>query len=172
MPNTFDLIGTQTLSVASSAINIAMPTGYTDVQINFSIRSDRSGQLADGANIYLNSDTTGANYRRATLYDENGAIGGETNYNGPQFGVAPAANAVSNVYLCGTIYIPNYAGSGRKIIRGFSQFTNPGTATRYMWQTMLNWSGTSPITTVRISSADSANYIVGSEITLYGIKKA
>jgi len=174
MANTFDLITTQTLNTSASAINITMPSGYTDVQIDFSIRSDRSSQTADGINIFFNGDTTGSNYRRATIYDENGTIGGETNFNGPQIGVAPAANANANVFNGGTIYIPSYSVSGsRKIHRTFNSWINGGgTAPRYMWQSYMNWSGTDPITTVRLTSANGANYVQYSSVTIYGIKKA
>jgi hypothetical protein len=137
------------------------------------MKSTRSGQIADGMQIYFNGDTTGSNYRRTTLYDEGGSIGGEDNYNGPQFGVAPAANASTNSWNGGTIYIPGYSGSGRKVMHTSNQFmSGGGVADRYMWDCYMNWSGTNPITTVRIQSANSANYAVGSSITVYGIKKA
>jgi hypothetical protein len=173
MANTFSLITTQTLNSSAAGITITMPTGYTDVQINYSIRSDRSGQVADGMIVQLNSDTTAGNYYRCTIYDEGGTIGGEGKFNGNQFGVAPSANANSNVFNCGTMYIPNYSDTQTKILYNYSQFNNGGgTSTRYMWRSFLTWNSSSALTTVKITSANAANYIAGSEISIYGIKKA
>ena len=174
MPITYDLITTQTLASSASIIAVSIPTGYTDMQLRLSLRSDRAA-YADGPFIYFNADTNTANYNRLLFYDEDGALGSEVargTSSSRQFGAMPAATSASGFFATGVIDLINYSSSAVKSFNTFLSFQRTGGPTRYIWNQYNNWTGTSAINTVTIGSNNSANIFTGSSISVYGIKKA
>jgi hypothetical protein len=171
MPNTFDLITTQTLASTTQTINITLPTNYTDIQISLSLRSDRgSGTAGDGLEMYFNNDTTSSNYNRKEIFDETSTIGGEYNLASLQIGVLPAAASTANLYNNGYVYLPQYAGSGTKIYDSSNGFSIVGGPARFLWKSSGYWNSTNPITTVSFRPANGS-LVSGSKVTIYGIKK-
>ena len=175
MPNTYDLISTQTLVSSTSTFTVNLPTGYTDVQLRMSLRSNRSGQTADSILFYVNGDTAGANYNRIEFYDESGTLGSELIFGGSmgaQFGGIPAVNANAMLFANSIVDLPQYTSTNRKVITLYNSFQITGGPTRYIWHTNLNWTGTAPLTTVSIVSGSASSLVAGSSISIYGIKKA
>jgi hypothetical protein len=173
MPNTFDLIATQSFSGVSTA-SISVPATFTDIQIRASVRSNRS---ADSSNLYfyVNGDTSSGSYGRATLYNENGSNGGEIQPIGvtsstPQMGAQPAANMSSNLFTNICIDIPNYAGSIKKTYQIYTSVQRQGGALRYIWRNLGIWNSTSPITSIAIFDPLST-FGSGTQVSVYGIKK-
>ena len=174
MPNTYNLITTQTLGSAAATIAVSIPSGYTDIQLRLSLRADRAA-LADGPFIYFNADTNTANYNRLTFYDEDGAQGSEVargTASSRQMGAVPAASSPANQFGNGIIDLINYTSSAVKSFNTYLSYQRTGGPTRYIWSNYMNWTGTSVISTVTLGTNNSSNYIAGSSISVYGIKKA
>ena len=173
MPNTYDLISTTTLTTAVAAFTVSLPSTYTDIQVRLSARSTR-GTTIDAMELNFNGDS-GSNYGRICAYNENGVNAGEiiknSNSTGKQIGGAPAASLASNIFGQTTIDLLNYSGNARKIWYSYHSTQMTGGATRNVWRTTGNWSGTAPITSFTIRMGNG-NVETGSAISIYGIKKA
>lgn len=174
MPNTYDLITTQTLSTATTTLSVSMPTGYTDVQIRLSLRSTRA-TTNDSLLMYFNSDNNTANYNRLLFYDEDGAVGSEISQGTSssfQIGAFPGTSMASLLFTTGVVDLINYGSSARKSYNSFNAWQRTGGPTRYIWNQYGNWTGTAAITTVNFTSANAAQVAAGSSVSVYGIKKA
>lgn len=174
MPNTYDLITTQTLGTAAATIAISIPSSYTDIQIRTSLRSSRTA-LIDGVFIYFNADSNTANYNRLTFYDEDGALGSEVgrgNGTSQQWGGVMAASIPSGIFSNGVIDLINYTSNAVKSFNTYQSGQRTGGATRNIWSNYMNWTGTATITTVTLIFPSSSNFIAGSSVSVYGIKKA
>jgi hypothetical protein len=175
MPNTYDLITTQTLGSTSALITVSLPTSsYTDIQLRVSLRSNRAGQAADGGLIYFNGDSNTANYNRLTFYDEGGATGSEISKGtstSQQLGTIPAATTNSALFNNGVIDLVNYLSSSRKAFMTYTAFQITGGATRYIWSNFMDYTSTSTITSATFGLFNSS-FVAGSSVSVYGIKKA
>lgn len=174
MPNTYDLITTQTLASTASTISVTIPTGYTDMQLRVSMRSTLVG-TADNLFMYFNSDTNTANYNRLLFYDEGGAVGSEISKGtstSQQLGGIPAANLTSGLFSNGVIDLINYASSARKSYNTYTATQITGGPSRYIWNQYNNWTGTATISTVVFKPNTGNTFAIGSSVSVYGIKKA
>jgi len=174
MPNTYELITTQTLASSAGSIAVSIPTGFTDIQLRLSLRADRASN-AEGPFMYLNTDTNTANYTRLTFYDEDGGVGAEVargTASSRQFGGIPAASMASNLFGTGVVDLPNYSSSAQKSFNTSLSFQRTGGPTRYIWNNIMSWTGTSAISTVTFGTNNGSNYVAGSSVSVYGIKKA
>ena len=173
MPNTYDLITTQTLGSSSATISVFIPTGYTDIQLRISLRSTRAADV-DNLYMYFNSDNNTANYNRLLFYDESGTLGSEISQgtsSSQQIGAIPAANLVGSLFNVGLIDLINYASSARKSYNTFTSMQRTGGPARYIWNQYNNWTGTATISTV-VFLASFGSIAAGSSVSVYGIKKA
>jgi hypothetical protein len=173
MPSTYDLISTTTLSSAVSTFTVALPSTYTDIQIKASLRSSGPNFIA-ASFLILNNDTDTTRYSRATMYDEDGAVGAEMGFgNGTsqQFGSVLSSSTPANTFTAVTVDLINYQSSDRKTYLSFSTGQRQGGPTRNIWRNTHGYNQTTPIS--QLSFVDTAgNFIVGSSISIYGIKKA
>jgi hypothetical protein len=175
MPVTYDLISSTTLGSASNTITLELPSTYTDIQIKASLRSDRA---ANGSNayFYLNNDTSSGNYSRAIMYDEDGALGTEVVLFGVggtarQFAAVMAASTPANTFSSVTVDLINYQSSIAKTFSIWCSGQRQGGATRIIWRNTHGYNQTTPVT--QFSFVDvNGNFIAGSTVSIYGIKKA
>ena len=175
MPNTYDLITTQTLGSNSALITVSLPTsGYTDIQIRVSLRATRAGQAVDAPLIYFNGDSSTANYNRLTFYDENGGTGSEISKGtgtSQQLGAIPAATTNAALFSNGVFDLVNYLSSARKSFMTYTAMQITGGPTRYIWSNFMDYTSTSAISSFTFGTYNSS-YVSGSSVSVYGIKKA
>lgn len=170
MANTYIAISTVTVpSTSQSSIEFTnIPATYTDLCIVYSLRSDRSGQVNSSARISFNGSS--ANYSLAGFLTNSSVVSDSTDTNGVLI-YCPASNATTSTFGNALVYIPNYAGNRNK---SYSvQFVVETNSTTVDAQGTFGgvWSDTSAITSVKVTEANSANFVQHSTATLYGIKK-
>ena len=179
MPTTMKLIAKNVLGSDTSSVTFSdIPgTGYTDLFVSMSARSDRnsSPSLEDSLKIQFNSDT-GNNYSSRILYgatnNNNVASAAETSVGYAVCYVVATSNAntASTFGSCG-IYIPNYTGSTNKSlsVEGVSEQngTNAGIGVA-----ACLWSNTAAISAIKLFPYHGSNWKSGSSFFLFGITKA
>ena len=174
MATTMRLISKQTLSSSSSTITFSnIPgTGYTDLLLILSARSDRSNAYEDPVRLRFNSDT-GNNYTTVQLAQYNSsAFSGSITSSGIQAtGALTGPLATSSTFGSGAIYIPNYAGSTNKSLSCDCTTEHNGTQVLIGVSAGL-WSNTAAITTIEVAPWNGSNLVSGSSFFLYGITKA
>ena len=121
----FQELGSNQTSVSFSSI----ASTFTDLVLIVSARTDRSGQVDDQLQIRFNGVTSG--------YSERGLFGNGSSpssfNNSSQTSIrdiiwTTAANASSNTFGNGTVYIPNYRASTQKSVSSDSVTENNATA--------------------------------------------
>jgi len=174
MPNTYDLISTNVLTSSATVITGTLPSAYTDIQIRASLKSARTASGIDGVEIYFNNDTT-ATGGRICLYNEDGAnskeiqaIGSST---GKQIGGVPTALLANELFSQTTVDLLNYLSNAKKIFYSYHSVQRTGGATRNIWRTAGVWDSTAPITSFTLRNFNN-NFVAGSAVSIYGIKKA
>lgn len=169
MALTYQAIASVTVgSGGSSTIEFTgIPATYTDLLVFYSLRSDRAAQVNSSGRISFNGITTNFNFRQII---GNGSTVGTSETGTGALIYCPASTATSSTFGNSYVYIPNYAGSTNKPY--FVDFTAETNAVNIDGQgfTAGLWSNTSAITAIRITEANSANFVQHSSATLYGIK--
>jgi hypothetical protein len=174
MANTFELIASSTVG-ATSVSNItfsSIPSTYTDLFIASSIRSDRVAVQDFGA-IQFNADT-GSNYSGIYIRGDGSAVISSTNGNATMIEIPtsiPGSTATASTFGSAGIYIPNYAGSNQKSVSFDATMENNATQS-FMILQAGKWSGTAAISSIKLFSANGANFVQYSTAYLYGVKNA
>jgi len=174
MATTYKLISSVTLS--SSAANIdftSIPSTYTDLLILCSIRTDRSDYVES---IMLRFNSSTSNYTTRGLSNDGANVvssttSGET---GMLIGILSGSSATANTFGNGSIYIPNYAGNKNKSVSAdtVTESNDPIATTTYLRLFAGLWSDISAITSIRLYSRNSFNFVQYSTAYLYGISNA
>ena len=172
MANTYTAIQTVTVGSggASSIQFTSIPQTYTDLVILLSGRTTRN-DTADDIGIEFNN-TTGV-YSNKRLFGYSGSTSGAISdaSAGNEGGMASAATATSNTFGSTYIYIPNYTSSNNKSISTDSvSETNSGNAVQVLVAGLATV--TSAITSIKLLSRNSGNWVQYSTATLYGIKNS
>jgi hypothetical protein len=175
MANTYTLISSVTVG-SGGAANIdftSIPSTYTDLSILCSIRTDRP-DYAESLQLRFNSSTS--NYTTNGLSNDGNSVissstSGET---GMLIGILPGSSATASTFGNGSIYIPNYAGSNNKSVSvdTVTESNNPISTTTYLRLWAGLWSDSSAITSIRLYSRNSYNFVQYSTAYLYGISNA
>jgi hypothetical protein len=165
MANTYTLIEAKTLGSAVASVTFSsIPQTYTDLQILISGRSARSGILDD---LYLNFNSSTANFAGIILYTDNGSSAGSFS-SGRSNGFLTGNSATSNTFSNMSVYIANYTSSNFKPISSDGVGENNATAVG-MALTANLWSNTAAITSINLSFG-SFDFMTNSTLYLYGIK--
>mgnify|MGYP003119010855 CR=1 FL=1 len=144
----------------------SIPATYEHLQIRGSLRGASNGTLA----IQLNSDT-GSNYSRHQIYGAGSSASTNLNAGIAFMNIAYVTwtDESSETYSAHTIDFLDYAN------------TNKNTSVQSSWgfandQVSFNsqlWDDTSAVSTIKLYEAGAgANFVRGSEFTLYGIKSS
>jgi hypothetical protein len=154
-------------SAASITFSNIPQTGYTDLKIVFSIRTDNNSSNYLSAFITFNGSSTG--YSQRMLYGTGSsalsASGSGSYLDWSAYGSTTAATA--STFGNGEIYIPNYTGSTNKSVSADSvSETNATNAITAL--TAGLWSNTAAITSITFTG-NSGNLMAGSTFSLYGI---
>jgi hypothetical protein len=148
-------------------------TGYADLVLLISARSNRASVTYEGVYLLLNGDTAN-NMTARTLRGDGSAASSFSQAAAKLLEIdtsATAANATSNTFGSLEVYIPNYAGSTNKSISATAVHeTNASTA--YIGAVAALWSNTAAITSIKITPSGANNFVSGSSFFLYGITKA
>lgn len=168
---TMTLIKTTTVASAVASVDMtAIPGTYTDLLVTFSARSTVAGGPFDNLLITFNNTTSG--YTDRALYGTGSSAASASGSGNPSFvftysvGNAATASTFGN----GQIYIPNYAGSTNKSVSFDSVTENNSTSAIAAISAGL-WSNTSAITSIKFTAATSAELMIGTTISVYGITK-
>jgi hypothetical protein len=152
-------------SVSSIALNNIPQTGYTDLKIVCSTRTDYAGFL--DLNMFLNGNaSSGYSWRRL-----NGDGGSATSTNSTSAGVIPSptlgTTATANTFASTEIYIPNYTSTTSKSVSIDGVTENNATTSYQSFTAGLSTLSTA-ITSVNFGLG-AGNFVAGSTFSLYGI---
>lgn len=150
-----------------------IPQDFRHLIIMASARSTRVA-VTDPLRLRFNLDTA-SNYDASRFEVTDGATLAGTGGDGPgvsyiECGEVTAANGPASSYSPLTIYILDYANTSRHkaahSVNGYVQGTTAGDIRVNM--TSGRWRSTSAITSVQLSSVNSASFVSGSMASLYG----
>jgi hypothetical protein len=138
------------------------------------MRSDKAADTNADMYLFLNGDTSTANYTRHYLRG-NGASATSVGYgtgNNPVAGEAPAAASPASVFGTTVIDILDYTNTNKyKVVRtlhGDDQST--GTSASNVYFTSSAWLNTNAISSLTFNLQASTNFVQYSQLALYGIK--
>ena len=165
MPNNYVLLETIALTQSAASVTFDnLPTsGYTDLKIVASARTDRASVVDDIA-ISFNGSTTSFSGRE--LYGDGASAVSISTARAAS--VAAGANATASTFGNSEIYIPNYTGSANKSFSVDGVQETNGTTAYAVFIAGL-WSNTAAITSVGLSPLTGPNFVAGSTFSLYGV---
>lgn len=154
-----------TQNAASIVFDNIPQTGYTDLKIVMSARSNRVAS-GSGATMTFNGVSTGYSYRQ--LYGFSGGVG---SVGGSSTGISfniTAANFTANSFESIEFYIPNYTANTNKSISIDAVRSDTASA----WQLDMFaylWSNSAAISTITIDENNSSTFVAGCTFSLYGV---
>ena len=151
---------------ASVTFNNIPQTGYTDLKIMFSARTNASGVYE---NVIVKPNGATTNLSDKTLYTINGtsaaSAGDPTQL---IIGQAATASETANVFGNSECYIPNYTSSNYKSFSSDGVNENNATAATLMMIAGL-WQSTAAITSLVIAPSIGTSFTQYSTFSLYGL---
>jgi len=171
MPANYVLLEKITVGAAgaSSVTFSGIPqTGYTDLVVKCSVRSDRTSSLNSYMRLYPNGSSTSITLRALT---GNGSSAGSQTESaaGAYVGEINAITSTASTFSSVDIYLPNYTGSTNKSYSVDAVMENNAT-TAYASLVADLWSNTSAITSIQLNDA-LGNFVANSTFYLYGVAK-
>ena len=154
-------------SAASVTFSNIPQSGYTDLKIVSSCRSD-AGTSANDGHMTFNGSTTG--YSSRLLYGLGSGTPASASNSGTYMYWINASDAnglTANTFASSEIYIPNYLSSSAKSVSFDGVTENNGTYGAQLMTAGL-WSGTAAISSISFTQ-DYGNYIAGTTFSLYGL---
>jgi hypothetical protein len=169
MAVTYKLIQTITVgSGGAASIDFSsIPATYTDLELVFSIRTNRSGTTVDALGLKMNGVATNQTMR--ILYGDGSNAGSQTDTTINT--AVPASTTTASVFGSGHFYIPNYASANFKSVSAESVNEN-NAALSYIYFVAGLWSQTTAINQLTLYSINSATILEFSSASLYGIKNS
>ncbi len=166
MAFTYRKIQSVTVSASTSATIefTSIPQTYTDLEIVFSLRSNRA-EIVDNINLRFNGTTTNHSARRM---QGNGSTTSSSTFASNIYIETTASSATVSTFGNGAIYIPNYMGSQNKSVSSISVTENNATQARQNFDFGL-WSNTAAITSIALNVLDGTGWLTNSTAVLYGI---
>ena len=169
----FESIATVTVGAggASSVVFSSIPSTYSHLQIRAIVRSTRAGST-DFYRVWLNNDSTDANYTNHEVRGNGAAATATGNTSNTYFGPdMPAGSEPANTFGVLIMDILDYNNNNKfKTMRHIGGFDANGSG-----QVALNsklWTSTATIDSIKFQdySAYNANFAQHSQFSLYGIK--
>jgi hypothetical protein len=154
-------------SAASVTFSNIPQTGYTDLKVVYSARSNDNVNGWNLTRVQFNTDTTAGNYNYRVL----GGFGSTvySGYGTQAVGYTTAGGRTANTFGNGEIYIPNYLGSTQKSYSGESVTEGNGSTYEILGFHTALWSGTAAINQIILSLDNSASFVQYSTFSLYGL---
>jgi hypothetical protein len=172
MPNTYQLISSNTLSSNASSVTFSsIPNTFTDLVLRWSGR-DNSGSANYDIQCEFNG-SGGTAYSTIQIYGLGDAAISNA-YTSSAYGrvaYSESSDSTSNVFSSDEIYIPSYAGSLNKAFSSVGVTENNSPNQRILTSAMASlWRNTSAITSIKLSNGGT--FVSGSSFYLYGIKNS
>lgn len=154
---------------ASSIQFTSIPQDGTDLVLSLNLRSDWSSSANDFITCYVNEATTG--YSAIALYGTgSAAFAYSWSPPGMDLGYTTTTSQTALTFSSHSVYFSNYANSTGKVSRAdVVTENNAGAAAQFILAN--SWSGTSPITSLRIQSGNGGLLVQNSTASLYKITK-
>jgi hypothetical protein len=175
LTGSYDSLGSVTVSSSTTSIVFTgIPTNYQHLQIRGLFRSDKSADTNADLYLYLNGDTSTANYTRHYFRGNGTAASafGSAASVFPVAGEAPAASSPSSVFGATIIDILDYANVNKyknvRTLHGDEQST--GTTQSNIYLTSSLWMNLSPVTSLTFNLQATTNFVTNSTFALYGVK--
>ena len=170
MPTTCKLIAKTILSSGATEVDFtSIPGTFTDLLLIISARMDRVVGTPYSDDAYLRFNGSSSNYSERVLTSTGGSI---SSYTGGWLVGANSSDSTSNTFASTEIYIPNYAGSTNKSISSTFVVEHNGTNAGQIQVAAGLWSDTSAITSVKVTTLSTRQFVSNSSFFLYGITKA
>ena len=149
----------------TSAITFSnIPQNYTDLRIDFSIRTNKS---AVNENVFLSVNGSTSNFSARWMFGDGAGVGNSTTARIAGFGNGNTATA--NTFGSSSIYIPNYtSGNNKSYSSDTALETNATTA--YVGLIAGLWSNVTAITSLTLTPETGPTFLQYSTATLYGIR--
>jgi hypothetical protein len=152
---------------SSSIAFSSIPATYTDLIVKFSGRTNYTGAPNDGVKLAFNGSTS--NFTTRFIFG-NGSVANSNTSTDYTAGVTGSNSTTASTFGSGEIYIPNYAGAENKsVIVDTVTEDNATNALQLIGAT--NWSITSAITSITLTTSFGTLWNEFSTASLYGIKK-
>ena len=168
---TYTLISSNVLTTTAASVTFsAIPSTYTDLVVRASVRSNRAN-TQDDMRITFNSATTNFSY---TYLRGSGSAAISGNTTADPFvwaGNIPAANATSNTFGNGELYIPSYTASQNKPSSAIMAMEDNVSSPVYLTANANLWSNTATISTIYLYLG-FGSFVSGSSFYLYGISNS
>jgi hypothetical protein len=155
-------------SAASVTLNNLPQSGYTDLKIVISARSDESGGSAQSTSYFLaiNGVSTDRSWRVL------GAYGGSTSYSSSgttgKIGTIPGTAVTANTFNSTEVYFPNYLSGAFKSYSVDTVTENNSSSNNDIGMFAGLWSSTATISSVTVTSG-AGNIVAGSTFSIYGL---
>jgi hypothetical protein len=171
MPANYVLLEKITVGAAgaSSVTFSGIPqTGYTDLVVKASVRSDKASAFAD-LTVKFNASTT--SYTNRLIYGDGSTAGSYLNNYANQGYITTmnAASTTSSTFTSAEIYIPNYTSANNKSYSDDGVTENNGTDSYAVLNAGL-WSNSAAITSIELLTP-SGNFVANTTFYLYGVAK-
>jgi hypothetical protein len=154
---------------ASSVTFSGIPqTGYTDLVIKASVRSDKASTFAD---LTVKFNGSASSYTNRLIYGEATSAGSYLNNYANQGYITTmnAASSTSSTFTSTEIYIPNYTSANNKSFSDDGVTENNATSSYAILNAGL-WSNTAAITSIELLTP-SGNFVANTTFYLYGVAK-
>ena len=176
MAATYTLISSNTLSASAASVTFSsIPATYTDLVIRLSARGDDSGTVLSGIYLVFNNDSGSTTTYSDTILSGSGTAA--TSSRDSSVGLMDTgytnvgSTATANTFSNAEIYIPSYTVSQSKPMSIFGVEENNAT-TAYRSVVAGLYRVNTAISTIKLQSKSSTNFVSGSSFYLYGIKNS
>lgn len=154
--------------VASITFN-NIPQGFQDLYFEINARTSFTSNAWDDVFVRFNNSTSGYSNTTMFMVGANNVVAGRTaGQSSGWCGWTTNANSTANTFGTEGIYIPNYSEGVLKQYF-FYGGAEGNTATLPMGMQAVSWNNTDPITSLTFTSANSANFVQNTSITVYGV---
>jgi hypothetical protein len=152
-----------TQNAASITFDNLPTSGYTDLKIQYSHRTNRS---ANGDYDLITFNGTSIATARV-LWESAGTATAYTDTNVAS--LTASATTATDAYSNNTMYIPLYRGSNNKVISIDSAVSDYTTSEQGTSISAVAWNNTNPITSITFTPRFGTAYLAGSTFSMYGI---
>jgi hypothetical protein len=168
----YTLISTTTIasSGTTSVFTLSsIPSTYTDLLIVGSIRTSRANS-DPGADFQMTFNSSAVSYARRSLEGTGSSTGSTTGGSTYIDGLLNDSSfATANTFGSWQIYIPNYASTTTNKTVSIETVTETNAAQSFARLVAGSWANTAAITRIDLTDGNSATFMAGSTISLYGI---
>jgi hypothetical protein len=174
MANTYTLISSYAASGSVASIDFtSIPSTYTDLILDISLRSNRSDiSTAYNDGVLMTFNGSGTGYLNRAVEGTGSSVAAFTGLTSSiNLNQIPTINATASTFSNTLIYIPNYAGSNNKSLSlDYAQENNMTFS--LLGLTAGVWSNTAAITSIKLAPQVGTAFLQYSTAYLYGVNNA